>query len=130
MAVGLAAATANSFLDALFRSVTYTEPNEIWFKLHLGDPGSAGTANPAAETTRIQGTFSAASGGAITNSAALEWTSVSNTETVTHWSAWTASTGGTFLCSDDLAAPKALDAGDDFTIPAGDLDVSLTPLAA
>lgn len=130
MAVGLAAGQANAILDALCRSVAYTDPAGFFVKLHTGDPGSAGTGNAATETDRVEATFSAASGGAITNSAALTWTSVAATETYTHVSFWSASTGGTFLGSDQLAASKAVDAGDDFTIPAGDLDLSITPIAA
>lgn len=130
MAVGLASGIANAILDALCRSVAWSEPAEFWVKLHTGDPGAAGTANAAGETTRKQATFSAAAGGAITNSVALEWTGVSTTETYTHVSFWSASAAGTFLGSDDLAASKSVDAADDFTIPAGDLDVSLTPVAA
>lgn len=130
MAVGLAPAIANSILDALCRSVVWAEPAAFWVKLHIGDPGAAGAGNPAAETTRQQATFSAAAGGAITTSAALEWLSVAASETITHVSFWDASTAGVFLGSDALAAPKALDLGDDFTIPAGDLDLDLTPIAA
>jgi hypothetical protein len=130
MAVGLASGVLNSMLDALCRSVAWTEPAEFWVKLHTGDPGSAGTANAAGETDRQQASFSAASGGAITTNADLEWLAVSNTETITHVSFWSASTGGTFLGSDDLAASKALTAGDNFTIPAGDLDLAMTPVAA
>lgn len=130
MAVGLASGIANSILDALCRSVTWTEPAAFYVKLHTGDPGAAGTSNAATETTRQAVTFSAASSGAITNSAAVEWTSVSTTETYSHVSFWDASSAGTFLGSDDLAASKAVDAGDDFTIPAGDLDLNITPIAA
>ncbi len=130
MAVGLASGIANSILDALCRSVAWTEPAEFWVKLHTGDPGAAGASNAAGETDRIQATFSAAASGAITNSAALEWTAVSTTETISHVSFWSASAAGTFLGSDQLAASKAVDAGDDFTIAAGDLDLSLTPIAA
>jgi hypothetical protein len=46
---------ANGWLDALCRGVPF-DNDEFWAKLHLGDPGSAGTANPAAETTRRLGT--------------------------------------------------------------------------
>lgn len=130
MAVGLASGIANAILDALCRSVAWSEPAEFWVKLHTGDPGAAGTSNAATETDRVQASFSAASGGAITNSAALEWTAVSTTETYSHVSFWSASTAGTFLGSDQLAASKAVDAGDDFKIPAGDLDLSITPIAA
>lgn len=117
---------ANSWLDALARGVAF-DNDEVWAKLHLGDPGAAGTANPAAETTRKQGTFgSAATGRAISNTAALEWTNVSTQETYTHVSLWTASTGGTFLGRDDLSSSAAVDAGDTFRIPIGDLDLTVT----
>lgn len=117
-------AVANGWLDALCRGVAY-DNDEFWLKLHTGDPGSSGTSNAAAETTRKQGTFSAASGRAITNSAAVEWTNVSTTETYTWVSAWSASSGGTFLGRDDLSSSAAVTAGDTFRIPAGDLDLNV-----
>jgi hypothetical protein len=116
---------ANGWLDALCRGVPF-DNDEFWAKLHLGDPGSAGTANPAAETTRKQATFSAASGRAITNSAAVEWTNVSTTEVYTWVSFWSASAAGTFLGRDDLSSSASVEAGDTFRIPAGDLDLSVT----
>jgi hypothetical protein len=130
MAVGLASAVLNGWLDALGNATNYTAPTAFWVKLHTGDPGSAGTANAATETTRKQASFAAASGGAITTDAALTWTNVSTTETYSHISFWTASTAGTFLGSDDLAASKSVTAGDTFTIATGDIDITLTPVAA
>jgi hypothetical protein len=130
MAVGLASGIANSILDALCRSVTWSEPAAFYVQLHTADPGSAGTTAVAGETDRQAVTFSAASGGAITNSADIEWLSVSTSETYSHISFWSASTSGTFLGSDALASSKAVTAGDNFTIAAGDLDIDLTPIAA
>ena len=130
MAVGLASGQANAILDALCRSVAYSDPAEFWVKLHTGDPGAAGASNAAGETTRKQATFSAASGGAITTSASLDWTAVSTSETYSHVSFWSASAAGTFLGSDALDTPRAVTAGDNFSIAAGDLDLSLTPIAA
>lgn len=125
MAVGLAVATANAILDALCRSVVWSEPAAVWVKLHIGDPGAAGTANAATEADRIQGTFgSAASGGAISNTAALTWTNVAGSEDYTHYSAWDDQTAGSFLFSGTVTA-NAVTAGDTFTIAIGDLDVSL-----
>lgn len=119
-------AVANGWLDALARGVVY-DNDEVWVKLHLGDPGSAGTSNPAAETTRKQVTFgAAASGRAISNTAAVEWTNVSTTETYSHVSLWSASTAGTFLGRDDLSSSAAVTAGDTFRIPIGDLDLTIT----
>ncbi len=127
MAVGLAAATANSLLDALFNQTNYTAPTAIWIKLHVGDPGAAGTSNAAVETTRkdITAVFSAAASGAVTSDTAVTWTNVAGTEDFTHWSVWTASTGGTFLWSGTVTA-NAVTAGDTFTLPIGDIDASLS----
>lgn len=122
----LAVGVRNSMLDALCRGVVF-DNDEVWVQLHLGDPGAAGTSNPAAETTRKQATFGAgAATGAISNTAAVEWTNVSTSETYTHVSLWSASTAGTFLGSDDLSSPAAVTAGDTFRIPTGDLDLNIT----
>lgn len=132
MAVGIAAATLNSWLDGLCRSVTWTEPAGFFVKLHLADPGSAGTTSPAANTTRVAVTFSAAASGAITNSAAVTWTSVPNAETYSHVSFWDTigPAGGVFLGSDDLAVARLVAIGDNFEIAIGDLDLAITPVAA
>jgi hypothetical protein len=108
---------ANGWLDALCRGVLY-DNDEVWVKLHLGDPGSAGTANVAVETTRKQSTFgSAAASRAIAITAATEWTNVSTTETYTHVSLWSASAAGTFLGRDDLSSSAAVTTGDTFRLP-------------
>lgn len=130
MAVGLASGQADGILDAICRSVAYSDPAGFFLKLHLGDPGVAGTTNPAAETTRQAVTFSAASGGVITNSADVVWLNVSTSETYSHWSAWSASVAGTFLCSDALNVAQAVQAGNTFTIATGALDIDITPIAA
>lgn len=125
MATGLSSSLANAFLDALCRSVTWTEPDALYVKLHIGDPGAAGTANAATETTRKQATFgSAPSGGSISNTAALTWTGVSGAEDYTHFSAWDVSTGGNFQFSGVITA-NAVMSGDDFTIGVGGLGVSI-----
>ena len=130
MATGLASGVANSILDALCRSVAWTEPANFFVKLHIGDPGAAGAGNVAGETTRQEAIFSAAASGAITTSGAITWTNVSTTETLSHISFWSASVAGTFLGSDALNVAKAVTAGDTFTIPAGDLDLDITAIAA
>lgn len=122
----LAEATRNAMLDAFARNVSYANA-AVWVKLHIGDPGAAGTTNAAANTTRQQATFgNAAATGAISNTAAVEWTAVSTTEVYSHVSLWTASTAGTFLGSDDLSSTASVTAGDTFRIPTGDLDLSIS----
>lgn len=130
MATGLASGVANSILDALCRSVAWSDPAAFYVKLHTADPGAAGATAAAGETTRKQATFSAASGGAITTSADLTWTNVSTAETYSHVSFWDAAAAGNFLGSDDLAVARLVAVGDNFTIAAGDVDLALTPIAS
>lgn len=118
MSTGFGSAGANVALDAVAAAFT-------WIKMHVGDPGAAGTANPAGETTRKQVTMGAASGGAITNTGALQWTNVSTSEDWTHFSAWSASSGGTFGYSGTVTAIPVT-AGQTVDVAAGDLDASLT----
>jgi uncharacterized membrane protein YgdD (TMEM256/DUF423 family) len=121
---------ANKMLDAVAGRTTYTAETAVYVKLHIGDPGAAGTANAATETTRKAVTFgSAASGGAISNTAALTWTSISGSQDATHFSAWTDVSAGTFLFSGTVTA-NSYTAGDTFEIAIGDLDVTLTNIAA
>lgn len=115
----------NKMLDAFAGRADYTQ-TDLWVQLHTGDPGAAGTNNVAGETDRIEGTFgAAASGGAISNTAILEWVGVSTDETYTHVSLWSASTAGTYKGSDDISAAD-MSPGDTFRIPVGDLDITLT----
>lgn len=123
----IAAGERNKMLDAYAGRTNYTANAAVYVQLHTGDPGSAGTDNVATETTRKAVTFgSAASSGAISNTADIQWTNLAATETITHVSLWTASSGGTFLGSDDLPASKNVNAGDTLTIPTGDLDITLS----
>jgi hypothetical protein len=119
-------AERNKMLNAYARGTAY-DNDEVWAKLHTGDPGSAGTSNAATETTRQQVTFGdAAASGAISNTAAVEWTNVSTSETYSWVSLWSASTAGNFMGSDELSAAAVMVAGDTFRIPIGDLDVTIT----
>lgn len=108
--------------------------NYTWVKLHVGDPGAAGTANAATETDRVQATWSAPGAGPVANTRGitttgdLVWTGVAGTEDYTHYSVWDASTAGNFGHS-GLITANAVTTGDTFTIPTGDLDVYY-PVAA
>ncbi len=129
MAVGFAAATANSILNLLCRAATYTPPAAFWVKLHIGDPGAAGTSNAAVETTRKQATFGTnASGGAIANTVALLWTAVAASEDFTHFSVWDASTAGVFQFSGTVTA-NAMTVGDNCDVAIGALTASI-PVAS
>lgn len=129
MSVGLSSAHAAELLDALLNSDAYDGPTNIYAKLHIGDPGAAGTSNAAGNTTRKEVTFGAASGGAISNDNAPEWTSVSTSEDYTHISLWDDVSAGNFMASGTITA-NAVTAGDTFTLAVGDLDVTLTNIAS
>lgn len=125
MTVGVASAHAAGILN-LFRNTSYTGVN-TFCKLHTGDPGSAGTANASAVTTRNAVTFNAPSAGSMTLSA-LSGYSMTATETISHISLWDASSGGNFLQSGALTAAKNVTSGDTLTITT--LTIAYTPIAA
>lgn len=125
MGVGLAPAVANALLDALGNAVNYTAPLAVWIKLHIGDPGAAGTANPAVNTTRKQASFAVAAANLLTTDTDLTWigSEVTGSEDYSHYSAWTLVTAGVFLWSGVITA-NAVVTADQFKILAGDLDCS------
>lgn len=100
-----------------------------YIKLHVGDPGAAGTANAATETTRKQISLGTPSAGAVTNDTAITWTSISGSEDATHFSLWTAATDGTFLFSGTITA-AGYTAGNDYEIEIGGLTISHTTVAS
>lgn len=115
----------NEVLDHFLGTAAYTAPTNVYVKLHTGAPGEDATGNAATETTRVEVTFGAASGGTATSNADVAWTNVSTSETYSHFSIWDASTAGNPLCYGAFAASYAVTAGDNFTIASGDLTVSL-----
>ena len=82
----------------------------VHVQVHLGDPGAAGTSNPASLTARQSATFGAAASRQRANDVAVQFTS--NTETYTWISYWSASSGGTFKGRAQLNAPAAMNSGD------------------
>ena len=116
----------NKIAEHMTGKTTWTKPTNTYVKLHTGDPGEAGTSNAASEDTRKVASWGTASGGAIATNADLEWTSVAGTETYSHVSIWDAATSGNCIASGAMSASKAVTAGDTFTIPSGDLTVTVT----
>ena len=124
MATGLSSYLANKFLDAVGNATAYSAA-DVYIKLHTGDPGANGTANPATETTRESVSFGAATGGGLTSDANVSWTNIAGSEDATFFTAWDNSTAGNFLFSGAITG-NPYTAGDTFTIPSGSLTVSLT----
>jgi hypothetical protein len=124
MATGLSSYLCNSFLNALGNNTSYAV-TQVYIKLHVGDPGSAATANAATETTRKSVSFAAASAGAIASDADISWTNIAGSQDATHFSAWDSLTVGNFLFSGTITG-NAYTAGDTYTISSGNLSASLT----
>lgn len=114
----------NEILDHILGTAAYTAPTNVYIKLHTGVPGEDGTGNPAGEATRKVLSFAAASGGVASSNAAVTWTSVSTTETYSHWSIWDALTVGNCLLTGALGSSVAVTAGDNFEIASGDIDIT------
>jgi len=124
MATGLSTYLANAFLDSLGNATAFSVSN-VYVKLHIADPGSAGTANPATETTRKVASFGSATAGGLSSDAAITWTNIAGSEDATYFTVWDASTAGNFLFSGTITG-NPYTAGDTYTIASGALTVSLT----
>ncbi len=120
-------ATKNSMLDAFAGASSYAGNAAVYAKLHTGDPGAAGASNAAGETTRKLLVFGdAPASGSVANTAVNDWGSYPGAETISYYSFWTASSGGTFLGKDDLATPQAMGAGETFRLRVGDVVAALS----
>ena len=124
MAHGLSAYLCNSWLDALANNTSYAVA-QVYIKLHTGDPGAAGTANAATETTRKSASFGVAVAGAINSDADISWTNIAGSQDASHFTAWDNISAGNFLFSGNITA-NPYTAGDTYTISSGNLSASLT----
>jgi hypothetical protein len=122
---GLSTTRAHAIINT-YRGSNYTAVS-TWLKLHTGDPGSAGTANASAETTRLQITLAAPSAGSSVAPEVVweDWDA--GPEEITHASIWSDETVGAFQESFALAASKAVANSDDLGIV---VTVAFTPIAA
>lgn len=128
MTLGISTANvANVVLDWLRGVAPATVPG-LWVKLHIGDPGAAGTTFPSVVTTRVQATMNVASGGSITLSAVSGSWSMTATESITHISVHDASSGGNFRWSAILGTARSVNNGDTLTLTV--LTLGNAPLAA
>lgn len=124
MATGMSAYLANSLLNAVGNNTSYTVAN-VYVKLHVGDPGAAGTANAATEVTRKAISFAAASNGSIASDADVSWVAILGSQDATHFTAWDSLTTGNFLFSGTITG-NPYTTGDTYTIASGSFNAALT----
>jgi len=124
MATGISSYLADELLDAVGNNSSFAV-GAVFIKLHIGDPGANGTANPATETIRKAASFGASSSGTLTSDADITWTNIAGSQDATFFTAWDSATTGNFLFSGGITG-NAYTAGDTYVIPSGSLTVSLT----
>jgi len=124
MATGMSAYLANSLLNALGNNTAYAVTN-VYVKLHVGDPGAAGTSNAATETTRKAVSFAGASAGSIASDADVTWTNISGSQDATFFTAWDSIDAASFLFAGTITG-NPYTAGDTYTISSGSFVTSLT----
>ena len=114
-------------LDHVFTNSAYTAPSTLYLALFTGAPGEAGGGTEVSGSGYLRQTAAfTVSGNTATNSGSIELpTATGSYGTVTHVGVFDASSSGNLLCYAALSASKAIESGDVFRVPAGDLDVTL-----
>lgn len=115
---GLATAAADVALDAIAGAFT-------WMQQHVGDPGSAGTANVATASTRFQITWDTASANLLDNTAPVEYDNVPADEEWTFFTVWSANVAGNFGFSGTVTNGEVL-TGADVVYDTGQITVQFT----
>lgn len=116
-------------LTWVFTNGTATRPTAWYLALFTTDPAddASGTEVSTSGTAyaRQAATFTV-SGDTASNSAAIEFpTATASYGTVSHVGVFDASVGGNLIAHAALTTSKAIDTGDVFRVPAGDLDITL-----
>lgn len=114
-------------LDYVFTTDTLARPTAWYLALFTSNPGDgdSGTEVSGGGYARQSVTFTVTNDTA-SNSAAIEFpTATANYGTVSHVGVYTASSGGDLIAHAALTSSKAIDTGDVFRVPAGDLDITL-----
>ena len=127
MANNLSDYAENELLDHILGTGSYTMPT-VYIALYTDDPTDAdtGTEVTGGSYARETAAFDVAASGASANSSDITFTqATANWGTVTHIGIRDALSGGNLLWHGPLATSKAVNDGDTFKIPAGDLDVAL-----
>lgn len=116
----------NKILNHVFRNTSYTPPAAVYLGLYTAAPSDAGggTEVSGAGYARQAITFGSASGGAIANTAAIQFTASGGSYgTVTHVGIFDASSAGNMLAWKAIT-PIVMGSGAILTFAIGDIDVT------
>src|SRR5438034_4284912 len=110
MTAGIASAKATAVIGAYISDIAFA-------RLHVGDPGAAGTANGASVTTRMSITWGSAANAQIGITNTPTWSAWGGTaQTITHISLWDLVSGGVFKQAVPLASGVPVTVGGTFTL--------------
>ena len=114
-------------LDHVFGGAAYTAPSTLYLALYTADPSDTGGGTEVSGGSYARQTVAfTVSGNTASNTAAVEYpTATANYGTVVAVGVMDASSGGNLLAYAGLTADKAIETGDVFRVPAGDLDITL-----
>jgi len=116
-------------LNYVFTATSVTRPTAWYLALFTSNPAedASGTEVSTSGTAYARQSASfTVSGNTASNSAAIEFpTATASYGTVTHVGVFTASSGGDLIAYAALSTSKAIDTGDVFRVPSGDLDITL-----
>lgn len=116
----------NKLLDHFLGTTSYTMPSPVYVALFTVAPSDAGggTEVTGGSYARQTATFTAASSGATSNSANIDFTGMPAATTVAI-ALFDQLTSGNMLVHGTLTTNKQTDAGDTLRIATGDLDISI-----
>jgi hypothetical protein len=114
-------------LQWLFTTTSVTRPTAWYLALYTVAPTDTGGGTECSGTSYARQSFTmTVSGDTATNGANIEFpTAGSSWGTIVAVGVFTAVTGGDLIAYGNLTTSKAIDTGDVFRIPAGDLDITL-----
>jgi hypothetical protein len=114
-------------LQYIFTTGSVTRPTAWHVALYTAAPNdSGGGTEVSGGAYARQSVAFTVSGNTATNSGAVEYpTATASYGTVSHVGVFDAASGGNLIAYAALSASKAIDTGDVFRIPAGDLDITL-----
>ena len=117
----------NEILDHILGTGAFTHPSTVYVGLATATFGedNSGTELTGNNYSRKSATFSVASGGTTSNSAAIEFDAATGSwGSVSHFGIFDQSSGGNLLIHGQFSSPKTIASGDILKIDTGDLDVT------
>ena len=118
----------NKIIDHMLRNQAFTPPSTLYVALYTVSPSDSGggTEMSGGSYARQAVTFTAASGGATSNSADITFPqATADWGTIVAVGIFDSSSGGNLLAWGTLTASKTVNNGDQFKILAGDLDITV-----